>query len=196
MSEQNQRLKIISNRKRLFYILLPLLILLIAVLLFNLLRPSTQQTEIVSVETAVPTPQQPTTGSSQTRPPILPAIILPTPTSTAQSRPTLPASANITLIGPPNNSSFTQNGRVSFYWTFSEQLEPGQQFIFSLRQNEQELIQHNLPEANLGSIYHLQIDLGKLTIEPGTAVWQIGLRWADEEQWLLVSNERNLNILP
>lgn len=196
MSEQSKRPKIIFNRKRLFRILLPLLILLLAVLLFNLLMPSTQKTEVASVATAVPPPPQPVANSSPTRPPILTAIILPTPTSTAPSRPSLPASASITLLGPPNNSSFAQNGRISFYWTFSKQLEPGQQFDFVLRQNDQELIQLNLPEANLGSVYQLQIDLGELTIEPGTAVWQIGLRWTNEAQWLLVSNERNLNILP
>ena len=198
MSKQSQPPKILSSRQRLFYTLMPLLILLLVMLLINMFMPNKQQVEVVSAETAVPipTPQPPAAGNSQTRPPILPAIILPTPTSTAQSRPQLPASANITLVGPPNNSSFAQNGRISFYWTFSEQLQPGQQFVFILGQNDQELVRRNLPEANLGSGYQVQIDLRELTIEQGTAIWQIGLRWTNEEQWLLVSNERNLNILP
>ncbi len=191
-----QQKKVVANRRKL-YAILPLLALLFAVLLLNLQRRSPRQDEVaaVVVETAV-SPTQPSISSTPTRSPILPAIILPTPTATALPPPPLPNSASITLIGPPDESSILRNSPVSFYWAYTEQLQPEQQFVFILQQGEQEVVRGILREPNLGDSYRFQMNLKDSVIEPGTAVWQIGLQWLSEEQWLIASPQRNLIIMP
>jgi hypothetical protein len=182
-------------KKRLLYTLALLLFLLLSILIINWRTPPQRANEVVAVSSTPPA----IVVSSQTRPPILPATILPAtlaPSATpgATSRPQLANSAAITLMGPPDNSSFPQNGSVSFYWTFSEQLQPGQQFVLFMQQNGQALPLGALTEPNLGSGFQLMIDLRDVAVS-GTAVWQIRLQWIGEEQWLIAA-ERSLTISP
>lgn len=193
MSEKNQQKEKSSNQRK-FYTVLPLLILLLAFLIINWLTPNQRRDEVVLLQTAVSQPQ-PTLSNTRTRPPILPATILPTLTPTPLPLLSLPSSASITLIGPPDNSRLSKNGPVSFYWAYSEQLQSGQQFVFILLQNKQEIIRRVSTEANLGSGFQFQINLQETIVEPGTAVWQIGLQWIDEEEWLIASPQRNLTIM-
>jgi hypothetical protein len=88
------------------------------------------------------------------------------------------------------------NGRLAFYWTYSEPLLPGQQFVLTMQQNETAVRAKAIAEPNLGDGFQLLINLADLAILPGTAVWQLHLEWAEEQQQLLTSEERIIILLP
>ncbi|MCP4417737.1 MAG: hypothetical protein GY805_14025 [Chloroflexi bacterium] len=195
MTQENQPGKT-KLRKRLFYTLISFLFLLLGILIINWTAQDKQLNEVSRGQTAVS--HTPTSIiSNRTRSPILLATILPatpepTPTFAPTPIPQLSNSANINLIGPPSNSNFTQNNLVSFYWTYSEEQQPGQQFVLILQQNGQEMLLGKLTEPNLGSGYQLMIDLGNVAVS-GTAVWQVRLQWSSGEQRLIAA-ERSLTI--
>lgn len=192
MSGQAGKKKI--NRKRLILSFAPVLILLTAIIVLNVRMRRTPQPQPTVVPTAVPT-QAIAAGSTPTRPPILQATVLPSPTPTATLRPTAAASATISLLGPPAESSTPQDGRLTFYWTYSEPMLPGQEFVFTLRQNDTLLATSSLNRPNLGSGYQIFLDLADLETV-GTAVWQVQLQWQDNVTPLVVSESRTLILLP
>ncbi len=182
--------------KRFWYSVMPLLLLLAVILFVNLFPP-----EATGVQTAVSssptvTPQADATPTTLTRAPILPAIILPSPTATMTPLPQLPAAAAITPYGPPPNSNLPQNGRAAFYWMYSEPVQAGQQFVLSLRQNGEVFILGTVAEPNIGDNFQLLIDFSAIDILPGTAVWQLHLERQNETPPLLSSQERIINFLP
>lgn len=143
---------------------------------------------------------RPTTSSATiTRAPILPATILPSPVPTNTPNTPLPepeVTAMITLLGPPMESAVAIGGRLTFYWTYSEPLPPGQQFVFTLRQNETAVFTETIVEPNLGAGFQLMLHLNDLALSPGTAVWQLHLEWVDEQRQILTSEARVIILLP
>lgn len=185
-----EKLATLFGNKRFGYRVAPLLFLLLGILLVNLFATNPQPEQIVTiVETAVAT-QVP----SATRQPILQATILPSPTPTATSRPLLPDNAAINLIGPPPGSSFPSDGRITFYWQLANPIQSGQQIVLALRQNDREQIVASLDQANFGDGYQVSVNLRDVDILPGTAVWQLHLEWAEDQQRLLSSEARDLTI--
>jgi hypothetical protein len=181
--------------KHFWYSVTPMLITLIVIGAINLFNPGenmAQSTPVLS--TAVSAPPA-TPSATPTRPPILRATILPSPTPSNTPPPALPATAAITLLGPPPESSVSQNGRIVFYWHYAEPLLPGQQFVLTLKQNEAIIFAKSIEQSNLGSDFQLLLDLDELLALPGTAVWQLHLEWADTQQQLLLSEERMLVLL-
>ncbi len=185
------------QNKHFWYSLLPLFITLVAIALFNLFGPGVtdQQPPAQNSPTAI-SAQVTTPSATVTRGPILRATILPSPTPTITPLPELTTTAAITLLGPPTESSVALNGRLTFYWTYSEPLLTGQQFVFTLRQNDTIISTQAIAAPNLGNGFQLLVDLQELTLSSGTAVWQLHLEWKDEQQPLLNSEERLILLLP
>lgn len=183
--------------KRFWYSIMPLLITLLAFVLINWVWPNTtsERPSIRSNPTAV-SAQPNASSATVTRPAILPATILPSPIPTNTPLPEIDNTAAITLLGPPPQSSVALNGRLAFYWTYSESLLPGQQFVLTLRQNDAVVGTQSLAEPNLGDAFQLLVALDTLSLSPGTAVWQLHLEWDDEQQPLLTSEERSIILLP
>jgi hypothetical protein len=175
---------------------MPLLLLLATILFVNLLTPEATRVETAVSSLSTPAATQPgTTPSTATRAPILPAIILPSPTPTIAPSPQLPATAAITVYGPPPNSNLPQNGRIAFYWTYSESVQPGQQFALSLRQDGEVFTLGTVVEPNAGDTFQLLIDFSSINVLPGTAVWQLHLEWQNEAFPLVSSQERIINFI-
>lgn len=185
------------HSKHFWYSIMPLLITLFAIVLINWVWSDTVGELPTTRLSPTAVADQPNTSSaSATRPPILPATVLPSPTPTITPLPELDNTAAISLLGPPPGSSVAVNGRLTFYWTYSEPLLPGQQFVLTLRQNNTVVSTQSIIGPNLGDGFQLLVDLNALTLEPGTAVWQLHLEWIDEQQPLLTSEERQIILLP
>ena len=188
--------KKVSSRKRLGYTVAPLLILLLIFGLTNFFSPEEQQEQMATIgETAVSSTQNPPAATA-TRRPILQATILPSPTPAATPRLELPITTDIIPIGPPANSSLPRNSRIAFYWTFSGSLQPGQEFVLTMQQNDEEIALGTATRPNLGDGYQLLVDLTTVDVLPGTAVWQLHLEWSENHQRLLSSEERTITFLP
>lgn len=165
--------------------------LLIAIIGINFL-PSTDPVPEPTRPASTAVAAQPTTiSSTPSLPPILQATVLPSPTPTITPRPNIAPEANILLYGPPNNSRLPLDGRISFYWHYSQPLLPGQELIFTLRQNDNVIAAAQLKQPNFGNSYQTLIELEEIATA-GTAVWQVHLQWADEGIPLLTSEERTL----
>lgn len=176
---------------------MPLILLVVSILLFNLATANSARHTAPAAGTAVSAQQPPAAPATPVpRPPILQATILPSPTPTITPFPTVANFATITLYGPPAEASVLQNGRFTVYWTYSEALLPGQQFVLLLQQNEQLLPVGTVAGPNFGEGYQLLINLDGSGILPGTAVWQLQLEWANQPGSLLASEERILVVLP
>jgi hypothetical protein len=102
--------------------------------------------------------------------------------------------ATITLFGPPAESSLPLNGRIAFYWDYSEPLLPGQELRLTLRQGAQIVATSSLNQPNFGDRYQMVLDVTEVA-SGGTAVWQVHLQWQDTEQLLLSSELRTLTLV-
>ena len=189
------KFKQITQGKRFWYSITPLLLTLAVIILINLFSSEGSPAPTTpSQNTAVPEANHPNDGQI-TRPPILPATILPSPTPSATPKPDLPESAQIGLLGPPAGSSLPLNGRTVFYWTYSEQLLPGQVFALQIIQFDQITTHELVTQPNFGDAYQVSIAMDEITAA-GTAVWQIHLKWRDQQDLILSSEERIINLLP
>ena len=179
------------NETRWQYRIAPLLLLLLGIFVFNSLRGALPAEEANDgVETAVPTPL-----STNTRPPILQAEILPSATPTLTPRPQHPENININLFGPPANSNLSPNSPVTFYWEYPIRVQSGQQLVVTLEQNGTEYLLGNLIEPNFGSNYQLKVDMRELDIVTGTAVWQVRLEWIEEHEPIINSERRSISFM-
>ncbi len=184
------------QNKHVWYSLMPLLITLFAIVLINWVWPDNVSEPVSTRPSSTAVAAQPATASATaTRPPILPATILPSPTPTLTPLPDPGTAAAITLLGPPPESSVALNGRLPFYWRYTEPVPSGQQFVLTLRQNGTVITIQSIAEPNFGDAFQLLINLADLAVAPGTAVWQLHLEWTDGQQ-LLTSEERTLILLP
>lgn len=179
------------NRKRFVLSITPLLLMLVAIVLLNLFTPdATAIQPATASKTAVPPAQSAAAATIATRAPILLATILPSPTPTITPLPGVPVEASIIPIGPPDESRLPLDGRITFYWTYSEPLLPGQELVLTLQQNGTILATSSLKMPNLGSNYQISLDLKGMPA--GTAVWQVHLQWQNTTEPLLVSERRSL----
>jgi hypothetical protein len=191
-----QMLKKRLKTRRFWLTVAPLLILLVLLGVYNLLILRQNSTAVATNFT--PTQPRPTQTPlpEGTRAPILLATILPSPTPTLTPRPNVPETAVITLLGPPDESSLPQNGRLAFYWSYPAPLQPRQQFVLILHQEESMQILGTLDQPNFGELYQLLVDFDDIEPVVGTAVWQLQLQGGDEKQLLLASEERQILFLP
>lgn len=196
MSSRREKLKKRLKTGQFWITVAPLLILLVTLAIYNLTVNSQPETAVVTNPTPIPPRATRTPRPDGTRPPILQATILPSPTPTTTPRPGAPETAVITLSGPPNESSVAQDGRLVFYWSYSEPLQPRQQLVLTLRQNDNTWVLGGLNQPNFGAGFQLLVDFSAVETAVGTAVWQIHLQWTDEEQPLLTSETRLITFLP
>ncbi len=191
-----QKLKKRIKTRRFWLTVAPLLILLVTLGIYNLTTLRQTGTAVATNPTLTPPRPTRTPLPDGTRAPILQATILPSPTPTLTPRPDVPPTGVITLFGPPDESSLAQDGRLAFYWTYPAALQPRQQFVLTLRQNDASQILGILDRPNFGDSYQLLIDFAAVEPAVGTAVWQLQLQWIDEDRLLLTSEERQITFLP
>lgn len=197
MSSSLQKLKKRIKTRQFWLTVAPLLILLVALGIYNLTIVRRAATAVVTLPSPTLTPRPSRTPfPTGSPPPILQATILPSPTPTNTPRPDVPETAVITLFGPPDESSLAQNGRLTFFWTYAAPLPPRQQFVLTLRQNGTIQVLGTLDQPNMGDSYQIQVDFAAIEPAVGTAVWQVQLQWIDEEQPLRSSEERQITFLP
>ncbi len=189
---QNERPQKRWHSKQFRYTIMPLIFTILIIVLINWPWSTTADSHSASPTAVV---SQAATPTAPARSPILPATVLPSRVPTNTPRPTAAENAVITLLGPPPGSSAAAEGQVSFYWTYSEALQPGQQFVLLLHQDEVSWRAATINEPNLGDSFQLVLHLDDAAMLPGTAVWQLQLEWIDTQQPLLTSEERLLVLL-
>lgn len=75
-------------------------------------------------------------------------------------------------------------------------MEPGQEFVITVEQDEMVTVLGTISEPNFGDGFQLSADLSPVDMVAGTAVWRIDLRWKDDNFVLLSSAERTFIFLP
>ncbi|MBK8901377.1 MAG: hypothetical protein IPM53_09355 [Anaerolineaceae bacterium] len=191
-----QKLKKRIKTRQFWITVAPLLILLVTLSIYNLTTTRHAETAVATHPTLTLPRATRTPFPPGTRPPILQATILPSPTPTSTPRPDVLETAVITLLGPPDESSLPPDGRLAFYWAYTAPLQPRQQFVLTLRQNDANQVLGALNRPNFGDLFQIMVDFEAVEPAVGTAVWQVQLRWIDEERPLLTSEERLLTFLP
>jgi hypothetical protein len=191
-----QMLKKRLKTRRFWLTVAPLLILLVLLGVYNLLILRQNSTAVATNFT--PTQPRPTQTPlpEGTRAPILLATILPSPTPTLTPRPNVPETAVITLLGPPDESSLPQNGRLAFYWSYPAPLQPRQQFVLILHQEESMQILGTLDQPNFGELYQLLVDFDDIEPVVERPSGSFSFKGIDEKQLLLASEERQILFLP
>lgn len=181
------------NRKRFIYSIMPLLLTIAVIVTLNLMNQPARTVQTATENSVAAPTQLSITSATPTRPPILQATILPSPTPTITPLPTLPTGAAIDLVGPPDESILPTNGRITFIWTYSEPLEPGQELVFTLQHNDTILATSSLTRPNFGNAYQISLDVSELA-EVETAVWHVHLQWKMEKVPLVRSENRTMTI--
>ncbi|KAA3660876.1 MAG: hypothetical protein DWQ04_18135 [Chloroflexi bacterium] len=191
-----------QTRWRILYTLAPLLLLIICLVGINLLNGWYQQTILKNdggVETAVldQQPNQPTAIApptlAQTLTTPLPTII-PTPSATPYILPTLPSEAQIQLLGPPEDSVFSKNQSLSFYWEWPLPLTEDQSFTVTLLVDDQLYDFGSVIEPNLGLSYRWQLSPASIPNPTETIQWQIQLFSQNSDTPLIVSERRTFSL--
>lgn len=183
------------GNKRFWYSIMPLLFMIGIIVIINLLSPDPVESEPNrTVRTAVAV-QVSSPQAAGTRQPILQATILPSPTPTVTPLSPISTNAAILLFGPPPGSILPALSRVAFYWSYSETIQPGQEFVLTVRQNGDIVATTAVSQPNFGDSYQAALDFGEIAA-PGTAVWQVHLQWRNEAEPLLTSETRNFTLLP
>lgn len=201
MGTRMTRIRRIFMDKQILYTLLPLLLLLACLGLFNLLAMAERRAEATpsptatvgdnrgAEATAIPNP---TTPTSETNPTPSASPITP---PTAAPRPTVPATATIILLGPPPEAVFTLEDPITFYWQWTEPLPEAYVFRLYLEAGRREVMLGEAAEPNVGRGYRLRIHPGDYLTGSGTASWQVRLEeTAVGGRTLLASEERTLQI--
>lgn len=158
-----------SKHKRAFLMTLPFLLLLLCLGGLNIwarsvLQPLPAPTPITSkptptqnetetsalsiTETAVPTEKTPIATETPPQTPV--------PTATPIILPTLPPTATLTLLGPPDQSRFMATDTITIYWTWPLPLAGDQYFGIYLQEETGESRIGRLEEANFGTGYRWQ----------------------------------------
>lgn len=112
-------------------------------------------------------------GRDVESPPVaIPVATTPTPTTVVSS---LPPEATIQLLGPPADSSFRLDDRISFYWDWPLALEANQRFAVYLRAGSDEWLLGVVESNNLGSAFRLSARPTELVSQPTQYEWQVRL---------------------
>jgi hypothetical protein len=202
MDESTTTVSRLSKRKRAMLTLMPLLLLLLCLGLLNSWARS-----VVEANPA-PTPRPPTQTPSlsktavTTPAPALETVVTETPTpaptqtATPLPQPTLPPTATITLLGPPNQSRFMAADTITLYWSWPLPLSEDQYFGIYLQEETGESRIGRLEEANFGTGYRWQTAAQSLTGNDGGEVnTLIKLETILTDTPLLSSEPRTLFIL-
>lgn len=209
----------LSKHKRGILISLPFLLLLLCLGLLNVWARSVAIAPTVTpVATMMETAVSATLSAGiSTEPPPLKAITpqpesgLPTVTATPTlsmaevavssaevtliPQPTLPPTATITLLGPPNQSRFMAEDSITFYWTWPLPLAKDQYFGIYVQEETGDARIGRLEEANFGTGYRWQTAAQSLTTSGGEVNTLIKLETTFSDTPLSSSELRTLFIL-
>lgn len=81
----------------------------------------------------------------------------------------------IALLGPPAGASFRAGDVVSFYWAWPHSLTATQRFALYGATGESLQLLGTVAEANLGTLYQLQVPVEEFGEEAGSYQWWIVL---------------------
>ncbi|NHZ72100.1 MAG: hypothetical protein GWP17_03330, partial [Aquificales bacterium] len=127
--------------------------------------------------------------------PTLAPTTTPPPTTTSIPQPTLPPTATITLLGPPDQSRITAQDTVTVYWTWPLPLAEDQYFGVYLQDETGETRIGRLEEANFGAGYRWQTEAQYLTDDGGEVRYLIKLETILTDTPLIISEPRTLFVL-
>lgn len=155
MPEKKQR----TGNHRLVYTIAPFILLLAVLFILNWLpRFFAPAARSVTITAASPTratslPLNTAVSTSVSLSPESSA------TATTIPTPTLPPTATIQLLGPPQAAIFAPDTLVTFYWQWPLALAETHQLTAYLVRDGEELALGSLTEPNVGVSYRLQTDL-------------------------------------
>lgn len=178
------------------YVLAPLFLLILCLGVINLGPRLIDTADRVS---SAPTPTTTTPATAVN--PTTTALPTPTPTPTqvptpvATAPPTLPPDTAVQLLGPPPESAFPINDKISFYWHWSQPLAEEQRFALYLLVDDQELLLGTVDEPNLGAGFRLSASPGDFVETTGTIQWQVRLESELSERPLAESKVRSIALV-
>lgn len=165
--------------RRLLHILTPLLLLMACIAIINL--APVWPAKSATARTATPTTTSAAANAPGTTPtpaPTATAVSAPSPTTpppTATPRPTLPADAVVTLLGPPEAAVFATAGAITFYWTWPLPLAADERFrLYLLTANGEQRVAE-LAEPNVGRGYRADVRPAALDETAAPIGWQVHL---------------------
>lgn len=122
------------------------------------------------------------------------AVATTPPTTTPLPTPTIPATATISLLGPPDNAVFVSDATISFYWQWPLPLLEGQQLsLYQLTETGETLL-GSLLEANVGQGYNVRIPAQLLAETAVSIQWYVKLETANQDT-LSSSEIRHINLI-
>ncbi|MBE2224187.1 MAG: hypothetical protein IAF02_21795 [Anaerolineae bacterium] len=209
MDESSPTPRRLSKRKRAAFTIMPFLLLLLCLAGLNLWARSIVQsnpspTSGAEPATAVPTEapamqsvatETTTSDTLNTGVPTLAATAAPPPTATAIPQPTLPATATITLLGPPDQSRVMAEDSLTVYWTWPLPLAEDQYFGVYLQEESGDTRVGRLEAANFGAGYRWQTQAQYLTDDGGEVSYLIKLETILSDTPLITSEPRTLFVL-
>ncbi len=127
--------------------------------------------------------------------PTLAATAVPPATATPIPLPTLPSTATITLLGPPDQSRIMADDSITVYWTWPLPLAEDQYFGVYLQEESGDSRIGRLEQANFGSGYRWQTEAQYLTDGGGEVRYLIKLETILTNEPLITSEPRTLFVL-
>lgn len=197
-----------SRWRRRLLLMSPSLLVLLGILAYNWFvywQPQPQPMAATSVAaTAVPSQTETaatTALPSASQPEALSAAtaIVPTATAIPQPQPTIPADAQIGLLGPPSDTSLPISAPITLYWQWPLLLPETQQFVVYVRDvngDGTETAVGTLIEPNLGSSYRLTIPAAAWGDSVTAVAWVVQLEEIATGAVLRRSEPRNITLLP
>ena len=190
----------LSKRKRAMIIILPFILLLLCLGLLNAwavtVAPQPTPTRMAASPTAVTTqsPALETVATDSVLPTLAPTAA-PPPTTTPIPQPTLPPTATITLLGPPDQSRVMAEDSITVFWTWPLPLAEDQYFGIYLQEETGESRIGRIEESNFGTGYRWQTEAQYLTDDGGEVSYLIKLETILSDTALISSELRTLFIL-
>ncbi len=189
-------------RRRILYTIAPLLLLIVCLAginIFNWWRQQTLLTNGGGGETAVLNQQPNQTITTAAPTPVqTDSTTLPTATTTPPATPyippTFPPETHIQLLGPPEDSIFSKNQPLSFYWQWPLTLAEDQFFTVTLFVNDQLLDIGSVNEPNVGLSYRWQLNPASIPNSAEMIQWQIRLFSENSDTPLMISENRVVSL--
>ena len=211
MDESTPTPRRLSKRKRGLLISLPFLLLLLCLGLLNgwarsvAVSPSaTPVVKVTKTDTSAtdnegvatePAPLKSVTPESETSLPTLAPTAVPPAKVTLIPQPTLPPTATITLLGPPDQSRIMAEDSITVYWTWPLPLAEDQYFGIYLQEDTGDTRVGRLEKANFGAGYRWQTEAQYLTDGGGEVRYLIKLETILTDTPLISSEPRTLFVL-
>jgi hypothetical protein len=158
-------------------------------------RSTNIPTEPAALQSVTPEPENALPTLAATPALSMAEVAVPPAEVTLIPQPTLPPTATITLLGPPDQSRFMAEDTITIYWTWPLPLAEDQYFGIYLQEETGETRIGRLEEANFGTGYRWQTEAQYLTDDGGEVNYLIKLETILSDTPLITSEPRTLFVL-